>query len=86
MLTHKSVTVTDPLDIALVLNKYFSSTAEKTKNNVKFSSKSFQDFLHHPNEEPLFIAATDAHEVKLITSALYLAANSLIQIVFQSKF
>ena len=37
---------------------------------MKFSNKSFQDFLHHPNEESLFITPTDAHEVNLIISSL----------------
>ena len=33
-------------------------------------NKLFQDFLHHPNEESLFITPADAHEVKLIISSL----------------
>ena len=40
------------------------------KLKPKFSNKSFQDFLHHPNEESLFITPTDAHEVNLIISLL----------------
>ena len=68
MLTHKGATVTDPLDIASIFNDYFSSIAEKSKANIKFSNKSFQDFLHHPNEESLFITPTDAHEKNLIIS------------------
>ena len=35
---------------------------------IKPSTKLFQDFLHHPNDEFLFIAATDAHKVNLIPS------------------
>ena len=70
MLTHKGATVIDPLHIANIFNNYFSSIAEKTKANIKFSNKSFQDFLHHPNEESLFITPTDAHEVNLIISLL----------------
>ena len=70
MLTHKVATVTDPLRIANIFNGYFSSIAEKTKANVKFSNKSFQDFLHHPKEESLFITPTDAHEVNLTVSSL----------------
>ena len=65
MLTHKGATVTDPLHIANIFNYYFSSITEKSKANVKFSNKSFQDFLHHPNEESLFITPADAHEKKL---------------------
>ena len=70
MLAHKGATVTDSLHIANIFNDYFSSIADKTKANIKFSNKSFQDFLHHPNEELLFITATDAHEVNLIISSL----------------
>ena len=55
MLTHKGATVTDQLRIVNIFNDYFSSIAEKTKANIKLSIKSFQDFLHHPNEESLFM-------------------------------
>ena len=58
------------LHIANIFNYYFSSITEKIKANIKFSNKSFQDFLHHPNEELLFIAPTDAHEVNLTISLL----------------
>ena len=70
MLTHKGATVTDPLRIANIFNDYFRSIAEKTKAKIKFSNKSFQDFLHHSNKELLFIRPTDAHEVNLIISSL----------------
>ena len=43
---------------------------KKTKANIKFSNKSFQDFLHLPNVDSLFITPTDAHEVNLIISSL----------------
>ena len=66
MLTHKGATVTDPLGIANIFNYYFSSITEKTKANIK----SFQNFLHHPNRESLFITPTDAHEVNLIIPSL----------------
>ena len=70
MLTHKGAAATDPMPIANIFHDYFSSIAEKTNANIKFSNKSFQDFLHHPNEEPLFITPTDSHEVNLIISSL----------------
>ena len=70
MPTHKGATVTDPLHIANIFNDHFSSVAEKAKANIKFSNRSFQNFLHHPNEELLFITPRDAHEVNLIISLL----------------
>ena len=39
MLTHKGATVTNSLYIANIFNDYFSSIAEKTKANIKFSNK-----------------------------------------------
>ena len=38
MLTHKGATVTDPLHIGNIFSNYFSSVAEKTKANLKFSN------------------------------------------------
>ena len=49
MLTYKSATRTYPLHIANIFNDYFSPIAEKTKANIKYSNKSFQDFRHHPD-------------------------------------
>ena len=84
MLTHKGAAVTDPLHIANIFNDYFSSVAEKTKVNIKFLNRSFQDFLHHPNEESLFITPSDAHEVNLIISSLKID-KSTVEIAFQPK-
>ena len=69
-LIHKGATVTDSLHIANIFNVYPSSITEKTKVNIKFRNKSIQDFLHHPNEESLFITPTDAHEINLMISPL----------------
>ena len=70
MLTHKGAPVTDSLHIATIFNDHFSTIAEKTKANIEFLNKLFQDFLHHPNEELLFITPTHVHEVNLIISSL----------------
>ena len=70
MLIHIGAAVTDPLCIANIFDDHLSSMAGKTKANVKFLNKSFQDFLLHPNEESLFITPTDALKVNLIMSSL----------------
>ena len=57
MLTHKNVTATDPLHIANIFNDYFNSATVKYQINIKFLNKSFQNFLHHPDEESLFISS-----------------------------
>ena len=62
MPTQKGAAATDPLRIANIFNDYFSSIAEKTKVNIKFSNESFQDFLHHPNEKSLFITPADTQK------------------------
>ena len=70
MLTLKGATIpiTDPLHIANIFNDYFSSVEEeKTKVNIKFQNKSFQDFLHHSNKS-CYYSTTDAHEGNLIIS------------------
>ena len=51
---------------------------------INFSNKLFQGFLHHPNEESLFITPTDAHEVNLIMPSLNIG-KPLFQIKFQQK-
>ena len=45
MLTHKGATVTDPLRIVNIFNDYLSSTAKKTKANIKFSNNHFKIFF-----------------------------------------
>ena len=39
MLTDKVATVTDPMNVANIFNDSFSSIAENTKANIKFSNK-----------------------------------------------
>ena len=51
LLTHNSETITDPKNIANIFNDYFSTIAGKTKTKIKFSNKSFTDFLHHPIDD-----------------------------------
>ena len=84
MLTHKGAAVTDSLHMANIFNDYFSSVAGKTKVNIKFLNRLFQDFPHHPNEESLFITPTDAHEVNLLISSVKID-KSTVQIAFQPK-
>ena len=43
---------------------------KKTEVNIKFSNKSFQDFLHRPNADSSLITPTDAYEVNLIIYSL----------------
>ena len=50
-------------------NKKANKIIRNKKANVSMKF-SFQDFLHHPNEELLFVTAIDAHEVNFIIPSL----------------
>ena len=43
---------------------------KKTKAKIKFSNKSFVDFLHHPVDDSFFIKARNSDEIKNIISKL----------------
>ena len=49
---------------------------------MKFLNKSFQDFLHHPNEEPLFIA----DKVNLISALIANKSTDPNNLLIQPKF
>ena len=57
------------------------------QSQKKLKPISFQDFLHHHNEESLFIATTDAHELHLVISSLnsdkFTDSNSLPPKIFK---
>ena len=46
-----------------IFNDYFSTIAEKTKAKVRFSNKSFDEFLQHPNENSFFLRPTSSDEI-----------------------
>ena len=70
LLSHNSETITDPKNIANLFNYYFSTIAKKTNAKIKFSNKSFTDFLHHPINDSFFIKTTNSDEIKNIISKL----------------
>ena len=52
-------TVSDPTTMSNVFNNYFTSIAEKTKSNIKFSSKHYKDYLSNTNTDMFFLTPTD---------------------------
>ena len=60
----------DPLKIANVFNKYFSSIGEKTQSTTRFSNKNYTDYLHGENFNSFFITPTDSQEVISTISSL----------------
>ena len=52
-------TITDPTTMSNVFNNYFTSIAEKTKLNIKFSPKHYTDYLSSTNTNTFFLIPTD---------------------------
>ena len=61
-------TITDPTTTSNVFNNYFTSIAEKTKSNIKFSPK-HTDYLSSTNTNTLntfFLTPTDKNDISFI--------------------
>ena len=53
-----------------VINNCFTSIAEKTKSNIKFSPKHYTDYLFSTNTNTFFVTPTDKNETSFIISSL----------------
>ena len=62
-------TITNLYDIANTFNNYFASIAE-TKKNIKYSHKSFSDYLSNENNNTIFLQPTNKEEIANIISFL----------------
>ena len=62
--------ITDPTTMSNVFNNYFTSIAEKTKSNIKFSPKHYTDYLSSTNTNTFFLTPTDKNEIAFIISSL----------------
>ena len=63
-------TITNSYDIANTFNNYFSSIAETTKKNIRYSHKHFSDYLSNENGSTIFLQPTDKEKIANIISAL----------------
>ena len=63
LLSQGNETVTNKKKIANIFNDYFSTIAEKTKEKIKFSNKSFDEFFHHVNKSSFFLKLTTSDEI-----------------------
>ena len=73
-------TITNPYDIANTFNNYFSSIAETTKKNIKYSHKHFSDYLANENGNPLI------KKKSLISYLLSTLIRLLAQIVYLIEY
>ena len=62
--------VADPLSIANVFNDFFSTVAQKVQSKIKFSSKSFSDFLPSSICESIMLSLITENEISKIISSL----------------
>ena len=70
LLNFNNELTSDPLKIANVFNNYFSSIGEKAQSKIRFSNKTYTDYLQGNNLNSFFITPTDSKEVISIISSL----------------
>ena len=85
LLSQDNETVSNPKKIVNIFNDYFSTIAEKTKAKVRFSNKSFDEFLQHPNKNSFFLRPTSSDEITNLILSLN-ERKSVGLIVFQQKY
>ena len=62
-LSHDKNTMTNPHNIANIVNNSFASAVETAKQNIKFSCKHFSDYLKNLCSNSFFIQSTDCAEI-----------------------
>ena len=70
LLNFNNELTSDPFRIANVFNNYFSSIGEKVQSKIRFSNKTYTDYLHVDNLNSFFITPTDSEGVISIISSL----------------
>ena len=59
----------EPIDIANILNNFFTSIAAKTKESIKYSHKHFSNFRKNRSDDSFFLIPTDKYEIINILSS-----------------
>ena len=67
---HQGKFIADPLSIANVFNDFFSTVAQKVQSKIKFSRKSFSDFLPPNIHESIILSQITEDEISKIISSL----------------
>ena len=65
-------TLTNPTEIANAFNNYFTNVSINVQSSIKYTNKSYSDFLPNIDINSIFISATDVTEVSNIISSLNL--------------
>ena len=68
---HKTMKQLQTQKIVNIFDDYFNTIAEKTKAKIRFSNKSFNEFLQDADENSFFLRPTSSDEItNLILSLL----------------
>ena len=70
ILVSNGTTTTQPIEIANIFNNFFTSILAKTKESIKYSHKSFSNFLKNKSDDSFFLSPTDEYETINIISSL----------------
>ena len=70
LIIHEGNFIVDPLSIANVFNDFFSTVAQKVQSKIKFSRKSFSDFLPPNIHESIILSQITEDEISKIISSL----------------
>ena len=70
LIIHEGNFIADPLSIANVFNDFFSTVAQKVQSKIKFSRKSFSDFLPPNIHESIILSQITEDEISKIISSL----------------
>ena len=70
LITKDEKYINDPVSIANTFNKFFTSVAEIVHSKIKFSNKSFKNFLSSKINDSFLITSTNKEEIYKITSTL----------------
>ena len=67
---HQGKFIADPVSIANVFNDFFSTVGQKVQSKIKFSGKSFSDFLPPNIHESIILSQITEDEISKIISSL----------------
>ena len=70
LLPQNNETVRNTKKIVNIFNDYVSAIAEKTKEEIIFSNKSFHEFLQYANENSFFLKPISSDEIVHLISSL----------------
>ena len=83
ILVSNDTTSTEPTEIANMFNNFFTSTAARTKENIKYSHKHFSNFLKNRSDDSFFLSPTDKYEIINIISS---QTNQMDLIVYLLRY